>query len=140
VYLGDGLDTVDKVAAYFDAISDRSIEHVPQSGSEQGSNEVAKGHGGGGPGRLTTSHSLLCQGRCSASRRLYSQRLISDALPGRWKALPGFRVLRESVRHRIERQRIDAHADVAGANSMFSVFGVGSLMLHCHATMPSVLL
>ncbi|HLL18732.1 MAG TPA: SDR family NAD(P)-dependent oxidoreductase [Rubrivivax sp.] len=42
VYMGDGPDTADQVAAHFAAISDRNTEFVPQSGSEQGSNELAK--------------------------------------------------------------------------------------------------
>ncbi|HZF80270.1 MAG TPA: SDR family NAD(P)-dependent oxidoreductase, partial [Rubrivivax sp.] len=42
VHLGRGVDVAAKVAASFEAISDRSDEFVPQSGSEQGRNEVAK--------------------------------------------------------------------------------------------------
>jgi len=42
VHLGRGADVAEQVAAQFDAISDRSDERVPQSGSEQGHNEVSK--------------------------------------------------------------------------------------------------
>ncbi len=55
VHLGTGEGIADAVAAQFDAISDRSHEQVPQSGSAQGSNEVAKAMAArqrGGPGPL----------------------------------------------------------------------------------------
>ena len=42
VHLGQGPDVAEQVAARFDTISDRSEETVPESGSEQGRNEVAK--------------------------------------------------------------------------------------------------
>jgi len=42
VHLGTGPDTAELVAEHFAAVSDRGHESVPQSGSEQGSNEVAK--------------------------------------------------------------------------------------------------
>ena len=49
VHLGQGPDVPDDVAAHFDAISDRSDESVPLSGSEQGRNEVAKALAAGRP-------------------------------------------------------------------------------------------
>jgi NAD(P)-dependent dehydrogenase (short-subunit alcohol dehydrogenase family) len=42
VHLGTGADVAEQVAARWDAISDRSEEMVPEAGSEQGRNEVAK--------------------------------------------------------------------------------------------------
>ena len=42
VHLGSGPDAAEQVAAHFDAISDRGEETVPQSGSEQGRNEVGR--------------------------------------------------------------------------------------------------
>jgi NAD(P)-dependent dehydrogenase (short-subunit alcohol dehydrogenase family) len=42
VHLGTGADAAELVAEHFTAVSDRSHESVPQSGSEQGSNEVSK--------------------------------------------------------------------------------------------------
>ena len=42
VHIGTGADADDQVAAQFEAISDRDKELVPQSGSEQGLNEVGK--------------------------------------------------------------------------------------------------
>jgi len=42
VHLGSGADVPEQVAANIDAISDRSAETVPQSGSEQGTNEVSQ--------------------------------------------------------------------------------------------------
>jgi NAD(P)-dependent dehydrogenase (short-subunit alcohol dehydrogenase family) len=42
IHLGIGPDVPERVAANIDAISDRSHEVVPQSGAEQGSNEVTK--------------------------------------------------------------------------------------------------
>ena len=42
VHLGSGPDAAEQVAAHFDAISDRGEETVPQSGSEQGGNEVGR--------------------------------------------------------------------------------------------------
>ena len=41
-HIGMGADADDQVAAQFEAISDRDDEVVPQSGSEQGRNEVGK--------------------------------------------------------------------------------------------------
>jgi len=41
-HIGTGADADDQVAAQFEAISDRDEEVVPQSGSEQGRNEVGK--------------------------------------------------------------------------------------------------
>jgi NAD(P)-dependent dehydrogenase (short-subunit alcohol dehydrogenase family) len=41
-HIGTGADADDQVAAQFEAISDRGEEVVPQSGSEQGRNEVGK--------------------------------------------------------------------------------------------------
>jgi NAD(P)-dependent dehydrogenase (short-subunit alcohol dehydrogenase family) len=41
-HIGTGADADDQVAAQFEAISDRGDEVVPQSGSEQGRNEVGK--------------------------------------------------------------------------------------------------
>ena len=42
VHIGTGADADDQVAAQFEAISDRDEEVVPQSGLEQGRNEVGK--------------------------------------------------------------------------------------------------
>jgi NAD(P)-dependent dehydrogenase (short-subunit alcohol dehydrogenase family) len=42
VHLGTGPGVAEQVAAQFDAISDRSSEVVPDSGAEQGRNELAK--------------------------------------------------------------------------------------------------
>jgi len=42
VHIGTGADADDQVAAQFEAISDRDEEAVPQSGNEQGLNEVGK--------------------------------------------------------------------------------------------------
>jgi NAD(P)-dependent dehydrogenase (short-subunit alcohol dehydrogenase family) len=42
VHIGTGADADDQVAARFEAISDRDEEVVPQSGSEQGRNEVGQ--------------------------------------------------------------------------------------------------
>jgi NAD(P)-dependent dehydrogenase (short-subunit alcohol dehydrogenase family) len=42
VHIGDGADAAEAVAAQFEAISDRSEEIVPDSGSAQGTNEVGK--------------------------------------------------------------------------------------------------
>lgn len=42
VHIGIGADAADQVAAQFEAISDRDEEVVPQSGSEQGRNEVGQ--------------------------------------------------------------------------------------------------
>jgi NAD(P)-dependent dehydrogenase (short-subunit alcohol dehydrogenase family) len=42
VHIGAGADADDQVAARFEAISDRDNEVVPQSGSEQGRNEVGQ--------------------------------------------------------------------------------------------------
>jgi NAD(P)-dependent dehydrogenase (short-subunit alcohol dehydrogenase family) len=42
LHVGTGPDAAEQVAAHFEAISDRGDEVVPQSGSEQGRNEVGK--------------------------------------------------------------------------------------------------
>jgi NAD(P)-dependent dehydrogenase (short-subunit alcohol dehydrogenase family) len=42
LHIGSGPDAAERVAAAFDAISDRSRESVPDSGSAQGSNEVGQ--------------------------------------------------------------------------------------------------
>ena len=42
LHLGTGDDTAERVAEHFEALSDRSGERVPLSGSEQGQNEVGK--------------------------------------------------------------------------------------------------
>jgi NAD(P)-dependent dehydrogenase (short-subunit alcohol dehydrogenase family) len=42
IHIGNGADAADQVAAQFEAISDRDEEVVPQSGSEQGRNEVGQ--------------------------------------------------------------------------------------------------
>ncbi|GAP35439.1 oxidoreductase, short chain dehydrogenase/reductase family [Piscinibacter sakaiensis] len=42
VHLGTGPDVADRLAEQFDAVSDRDDEQVPDSGSAQGSNEVAR--------------------------------------------------------------------------------------------------
>ncbi len=42
VHVGHGADAAEQVAAQFEAISDRSEETVPESGSAQGQNEVGK--------------------------------------------------------------------------------------------------
>ncbi len=42
MHIGGGADAAEQVAANFEAISDRDEETVPQSGSEQGRNEVGK--------------------------------------------------------------------------------------------------
>ena len=41
-HIGTGADADDQVEAQFEAISDRGDEVVPESGSEQGRNEVGK--------------------------------------------------------------------------------------------------
>ena len=41
-HIGTAADADDQVAAQFEAISDRDEEVVPQSGTEQGRNEVGK--------------------------------------------------------------------------------------------------
>jgi len=42
LHLGTGADTAERVAEHFEALSDRSGEKVPMSGSEQGQNEVSQ--------------------------------------------------------------------------------------------------
>jgi NAD(P)-dependent dehydrogenase (short-subunit alcohol dehydrogenase family) len=42
VHIGTGPDAADQLAARFDEVSDRTVEHVPGSGSAQGTNEVGK--------------------------------------------------------------------------------------------------
>jgi len=42
VHIGTGADAAEQVELQFDAISDRDEESVPQSGQEQGRNEVGK--------------------------------------------------------------------------------------------------
>jgi NAD(P)-dependent dehydrogenase (short-subunit alcohol dehydrogenase family) len=42
VHIGNSPDAAEQVAANFDAISDRSEEIVPESGTAQGRNEIAK--------------------------------------------------------------------------------------------------
>jgi NAD(P)-dependent dehydrogenase (short-subunit alcohol dehydrogenase family) len=46
LHLGTGPDVAEQVAAHFDAISDRHGETVPQSGAEQGHNEVSRAMAG----------------------------------------------------------------------------------------------
>jgi len=42
IYVGNGADSAERVAAHLDAISDRSGETVPESGNAQGALEIAK--------------------------------------------------------------------------------------------------